>query len=460
MTEGLMHVPFKATGQREVDKNFLTIEQYHNRLNSRTTEAVATVYVESVEAAAQAATDAAIAQQIAAINAAMAEATARAIAAGAGAVADGYNEAIAEAIAAINAAGNDASSLAIANMDASLKLATLDAAAKAAAAQAKAISDAGIYTDGKRQVFWQPASSPPASDGLTPLSTRADGDTWFATDIDNAPYRWVTGEGWVAQPFGNEAIGSLDCGKIVTGTLDARFINGGTINGVNFKQESGVGATKHGVSLHDGGVFLTGEDATSLEGRIMSQTQANNITAWVRMDMQGQAGVAVHNSVMEGETAEIWGVDGVVVRGNTVIGADRNGTAYFADPVINGRKLTVYGDSDIRGKQDVVGKATVGSLDTAGVVTAASVLAGSIHNVCSGVKTVTGVTANVIRTWGIGFPAGRFDATPSITVTPVSTDPSNIQCSIGNVSATGFTVYVKRPITADVTIHWSAILLP
>lgn len=70
-----------------------------------------------------------------------------------------------------------------------------------------------------------------------------------------------------------------------------------------------------------------------------------------------------------------------------------------------------------------------------------------------------GSAANEVVSQAITFPAGRFTATPVITVTAVSTVPGDVvlEVSIGNLSSTGFTIYIKRTNTASTTVHWIAI---
>ena len=65
------------------------------------------------------------------------------------------------------------------------------------------------------------------------------------------------------------------------------------------------------------------------------------------------------------------------------------------------------------------------------------------------------VTANVTAQFPVLFGTA-FGTAPAVTVAPATSAPESIQCSVGNISATGFTVYVRRSVTGTVSVRWVA----
>jgi hypothetical protein len=81
--------------------------------------------------------------------------------------------------------------------------------------------------------------------------------------------------------------------------------------------------------------------------------------------------------------------------------------------------------------------------------------------VATGIATVPGgTTANQIVQFPVTFPAGRFPAEPVVHISVVSTGPGTVftQASIGNLTNTGFSIYINRTNTSGSTVHWMAVL--
>lgn len=86
---------------------------------------------------------------------------------------------------------------------------------------------------------------------------------------------------------------------------------------------------------------------------------------------------------------------------------------------------------------------------------------GRLGVIAGGTVNVPIVAAGNAVTVAVTYPAGRFTALPSLSVTPLSTAPGSVRSSVRDPLATGFTLVGSRDSgTNAFPVQWIAVQAP
>jgi hypothetical protein len=106
--------------------------------------------------------------------------------------------------------------------------------------------------------------------------------------------------------------------------------------------------------------------------------------------------------------------------------------------------------------------ANMATTDTTQTITGDKTHSGALKAVKkmqSGARACASSAANVLTLHAVTYPGGAFAAVPAVVATANSgADGAVTQCTVANVTATGFDIAFKRINTSSTTVYWVAML--